>query len=453
MWGWQPEPSDCQRVPQRFEFDVNYAKFYYGFKRYRIISKVNNIIQTTSFMIKSIVLLGAILCSILIIPIANAQQFEKASFQETATLIYDQKLSNSILVSIGFETTNNNEMKFSDELIEKINSNEKIRSIVFTNVGECVIGVTTEQQCIMINFDYEELKGDGGIRMVQESARMMGDELIEDLNNVFRTDTTFHSTFIHVGNEANLLLETSGVISGRGSVSATYVTDKNATDFLFTDLAGILIPKEIREGEGFYDVSQILSKHNDSNISISLIPSEEKNFYIFKVTKEIKNTDLDVELINVLENFGVEKLSRSNYFNNKMVPLNSVIQLIVIPEENRQVKAISTHMITDLTKIENILNKGWFMSSPAGNMIDLRFLFGDSKTVIAEELRVETSPWDMNSEVTIYAVGDIVNEQAEKEKIIDSNEEDSAQYIVLGIIIAIGIGAAIFYLKGYKPKH
>ena len=31
--------------------------------------------------------------------------------------------------------------------------------------------------------------------------------------------------------------------------------------------------------------------------------------------------------------------------------------------------------------------------------------------------------------------------------------EDESQYVVLVIIIAIGIGAAIFYLKGYKPKR
>ena len=78
----------------------------------------------------------------------------------------------------------------------KINSNEKIKSVIFTNAGECVIGVTTEQQCIMINFRYEELKGDGGIRMVQESARAMGDEIIDDLNEMFRTDTT--SFILHI---------------------------------------------------------------------------------------------------------------------------------------------------------------------------------------------------------------------------------------------------------------
>ena len=401
-------------------------------------------------MIKSVVLLGIIFSSILIIPIADAQKFEKATFQESATVVYDQRISNSIIVSIGFETTSNNEIRFSEEIIEKINSNEKIRSIVFTNAGECVIGVTTEQQCIMINFNYEELKGDGGIRMVQESARNMGDEIIDDLNDMFRTDAIFHSTFIHTQDNANVLLETSGVISGSGSVSATYVTDKKATDFLFTDLAGTLIPKEIRESGGFYDISKSLSKHDSSIISISIIPDGDKEFYIFKVTKEIKDMGADIKFINILENFSIDEISRSDYFDNKLVPLNSIIQLIVIPEENRQVSAISTHAITDLTKIENVMKKGWFLSSPAGDMIDLRFLFGESKTVLAEELLVETAPWDMQSEMTLYSVEEI------EDKIIEEKVpeiEDQSQYIILVLIILVGIGAVIFYLKGYKPKH
>ena len=404
-------------------------------------------------MIKKMIFLGAILCSILIMPIANAQQFEKMSFQESVTIIYDQKLSNSIIVSIGLETTDNKEIRFPDKLLEKINSNENIRSIVFTNTGNCVIGVTAEQQCIMINFSYEDLKGDGGIRMVQDSARNMGNELIDDLNEVYRTNATFHSTFIHTIDDTNLLLETSGVISGRGSVSATYVTDKKSTDYLFTDLGGVLLPKEIRGAGGFYEISRKMSQENNSNISISMIPDKDENFFVFKVTQEIKDVEINVERINFLELFDMEKITRSDYFDGKITPLNSVIQLIIIPEEDKQVKAVSTHVITDLTKLENVLKKGWFMSSPAGEMIDLRFLFGESKTVMADELRVETAPWNTSSEIIVYSVEDIVDKPEEKEEKLDSNEEDSSQYIVLGIIIAAGIGAAIFYLKGYKPKH
>jgi len=401
-------------------------------------------------MRKQTLLFGIMFFSLLIMPFAYAQEFEKATFQESLTIIYDQKFSESIITSIGFETTDNNEIRIPNEIIEKINSNEKIRSVTFTNAGECVIGVTTEQQCIMINFSYEELKGDGGIRMVQDSAKEMANLLIDDLNKIFRTNTEFHSVFIHTVDNANALLETSGVISGRGSVSATYVTDKSATDFLFADLAGILIPKTIREGGGFYDISEKVSRNDDSIISISIIPNENSNLYVFKVAQEIKEKSNDVSSINILENFGIEQISRTDYFDKRNVPLNSVIHLVVIPDENRKVNAISTHAITDLTKIENVMEKGWFLNSPAGEMIDLRFLFGDSKTVLEKELLVETAPWDMQSEMTLYSVENIEKEIIE-EQILEGDVQ--SQYAILALIILVGIGAAIFYLKGYKPKH
>ena len=356
-------------------------------------------------------------------------------------------------MSVGFETTNNTEIRFSEEVIKKVNEQSNIKSIVFTNAGNCVIGVTSEQQCIMINFAYEELKGDGGIRMVQDSAREMADLIIDDLNQIFRTDTKFHSTFIHTSDDANTLMKTSGAVSGRGSVSATYVTDKNATDFLFSDLSGVLIPGDIREDGGFYDIMSSIAKDDNAIISISLIPNDGSNLFIFKVTKEIKDESSDVSSINILEKLDIDEISRTDYFDGKNVPLNSVIHLIIIPEEVRKINAIATHAITDVTTIENISKKGWFLSSPAGEIIDLRFLFGESKTVSAEELRVETVPWDMESEMTLYSVEDIPEEQVVKENDVTPNEEDTTQYAVLGIIIAIGIGAAIFYLKGYKPKH
>ena len=194
-----------------------------------------------------------------------------------------------------------------------------------------------------------------------------------------------------------------------------------------------------------------LSKNDDSIISISIIPNKNSNLSMLKVAKETKEKSNNVSSINVLENFGIDEISRTDYFDKKNVPLNSVIHLIIIPDENRKVNAISTHAITDLTKIENIMKKGWFLNSPAGEMIDLRFLFGESKTVLAKELLVETTPWDMQSEMTLYSVEDIEEKIIEGE-IPEINEEQS-QYAILALIILVGIGAAIFYLKGYKPKH
>ena len=407
-------------------------------------------------MRKLLLTLGVIFSILVTIPFVDAQLFEKATFQETATILYDQKFSNSIISSIGFETTNNEEIRFSNELIQKINDNEKIMAVIFTNAGECVIGVTTEEQCIMINFNYQQLKGDGGIIMVQDSAREMGDEIINELNDALGMKGEFHSTFIHTVDDANILLETSGVVSGRGSVSATYVMPKQSTDFLFADLAGKLLPKEIREGGGFYEISKKMAKNDNSIISISIIRNENSNLFMFKVADEVKNTSEDISKINVLENLGVENISRSDIFDGRNVPLNSVIQLLIIPKEQSKIDAIATHAITDLTKLENISNKGWFFESPAGYKIDARFLFGQDKVIPHNELRMEIGPWNGESEVSFYSVENIENEEHGSMSDVmkeNSEVEEQSQYIILGIIIAAGIGAAIFYLKGYKPKR
>ena len=407
-------------------------------------------------MRKLLLTLGVIFSILVTIPFVDAQLFEKATFQETATILYDQKFSNSVISSIGFETTNNEEIRFSNEVIQKINDNEKIKAVIFTNAGECVIGVTTEEQCIMINFNYQQLKGDGGIRMVQDSAKEMGEKIINELNEALGMKGKFHSTFIHTVDDANILLETSGVVSGRGSVSATYVMPKQSTDFLFADLAGKLLPKEIREGGGFYEISKKLAKNDNSVISISIIRNENSNLFMFKVADETKNTSEDISKINVLENLGVESISRSDIFDGRNVPLNSVIQLLIIPKEQSKIDAIATHAITDLTKLENISNKGWFFESPAGYKIDARFLFGQDKVIQHNELRMEIGPWNGESEVSFYSVENIENEgHGSMSDVMKENSEveEQSQYIILGIIIAAGIGAAIFYLKGYKPKR
>ena len=408
-------------------------------------------------MRKKLLSLGVVFGIMLVMPFASGQLFEKATFQESALVIYDQQYSNSVITSIGLETISNQEIKFTDDLIKKINDNEKIRAVVFTNAGECVIGVTSEEQCIMINFDYQQLKGDGGIRMVQESAREMGNEIIGQLNEELGVNSEFHSTFIHTVDDANLLLETSGVISGRGAVSATFTMPKQSTDFLFTDLAGKLIAKDIRNGQGFYDVSKKLSKNDESIISVSIIKTGDENLFIFKVTNEMKDVADEISRINVLENFGVNEISRSDVFDGRNVPLNSVIHLVVIPSEPAKIDTIATHAITDLTTLENISKRGWFFSSPAGKTIDAKFLFGQSKIIPQDELRVEIGPWDGKSELSFYSVENIPKDEKEYESIEDfgkkNSSEDQSQYAVLAIIIVIGIGAAIFYLKGYKPKR
>jgi len=424
------------------------------------ISNLNKIIQVSLYMEKAFLIVAIVFGILVITPIASAQLFEKATFQETATIIYDERLSKSVVASIGFETTDNEEIRIPDELIQKINNNEQIRAVLFTNVGECVIGVTSEQQCIMVNFDYQKLKGDGGIKQVQDTAREMSEEIIGDLKEIFGKDAEFHSTFIHTVDDTNMLLETSGAVSGRGAVSATYVMPKQSTDFLFLDLGGKLIPKNIRDGGGFYDISKELSKEDESAISISILKNGDANLFMFKVANEDKNAIEDISKIDPLTALGVKEISRSDIFDKQNVPLNSVLQLIILTEKQSKIDAIATHAITDVTTLEGISQKGWFFSNPAGDVIDAKFLFGQDKFATHGELVMEIGSWDGESTIALYSVEDIrTTEEKEYESSFQftdsdiSEQDDVSQYAVLAIIIAIGIGAAVFYLKGYKPKR
>ena len=159
-------------------------------------------------MLKSVFLLGMILSSVIFTPFAFGQDLQKATWLESASIIYDEKFSKSIQASIAFETINNNEMQFPDELLKKIQYHKEIRFVLFTNMDQCVMGVSSDKQCIMIGFNLDMLKGDAGtpqgkINAIHENGKKIYDELITDIENAFGMDAEFHSMYLHMddGNE------------------------------------------------------------------------------------------------------------------------------------------------------------------------------------------------------------------------------------------------------------
>ena len=257
-----------------------------------------------------------------------AQEMKRATYQENMQVIFDQSINNEITSSIVLESTSNLEMRISDYLEQKITENHLIESIIFTNQGECVLGVFDES-CVMINYSLEDLKIElaeeiekekelgVGIRAIQDGSRILADEIIDDVNSELGLNTEYNSVFIHTSGQASKDLETSGAISGRGSVSVVYTTAKQSTDFIFVDLAGKLIPKTIRDSGGFYDVAKKLSQDDDTMISFSIIPRESGMFYSMKVTKVYDNYTPDFqrfEIIDPMEYLPVNEINRSDYF-------------------------------------------------------------------------------------------------------------------------------------------
>ena len=165
--------------------------------------------------------------TVILVPQAFAQEFTKSTFFENVVVVYDLKLykesgnflmkkaSGDVEVVIGLQSTSTDDFNFSDELIEKIQSENIVQSIVFTNMEEidhdgypvgCVPGVKGDEQCIMINLDFTEIKKfftdedkqqiDGRINRVHTETQRIGNSLIEQVNEELGINAKFHSVYI-----------------------------------------------------------------------------------------------------------------------------------------------------------------------------------------------------------------------------------------------------------------
>jgi len=70
---------------------------------------------------------------------AFAQQPQLATFQETAQVLIDQKISNQVIASITLQTTSNQEIRIPSELESKILDEPQIVAVTFTNQKNCIL--------------------------------------------------------------------------------------------------------------------------------------------------------------------------------------------------------------------------------------------------------------------------------------------------------------------------
>ena len=417
-------------------------------------------------MLKSVFLLGIIVSSVIFTPFAFGQESEdsvpllqKSTWLESTSVIYDQKFSKSIMVSVAFETINNNEIQFSDAFIEKVMSYEEIRYVLFTNMEECVMGIPLDEICVMIGFNRDMLKGDLGINAIHENGKRISDELITDINNAFGVDAEFHSIYLHMDDESS---QVGSDISTSRIASATFTLPREESNIVFTKLSEQLINPQLRESGGFYDIAKEMAKNPSTIITTGMMTqSDDIPMLLFKVMQmdrgelglveiedgvtsleyEYSMLGFDISTINPLLHFGIDNLERSKYFADHFVPLNSVVQVVVIPEQPSKVSTVNSNIITKLDSAEDLLEKGWFFVSTSNDAIDARFLFGQSDSVTADELVMEIDAWDIQSGDDSFLI-DNIN--------VRIQNTEGEQYIILAAIVIAAIGAAIFYLKGYK---
>jgi hypothetical protein len=361
---------------------------------------------------------------------AYSQEVSFATFQETAQIIVDKSISQNVTASITLQSTSIQEIKIPVELEQKIREDVRIKAIILTNQNQCVLGVL-DQSCIMINVSLN--LEDMDIFAIQDSTKEIAELYIDEINQTFDTDAEFHSVFIHTNEESNKALETSGVVSGRGIVSAVYTMPMEDTDSMYEKISAILVSKIIRDGGGFYSVAKDLSLEENSKMTFSLIPLESSSLLQLKLSVDYPNKASTVSDISPLEFLKVENLKKSDYFSTGFYPLNSIIQVVVLSPENTNVSNVRGNIvptqIIDNEKIPtDITKEGWIFDPEEGQRIQGKYIFGEKVSVNKEELK--------------FSLG---GSQLQDEKV-----EFDESIVVVIIITIVAVAAAIFYLKGYK---
>ena len=366
---------------------------------------------------------------------AYSQEINLATFQESAQLFIDNKISQETITSITLLSSNIQEIKIPIEFEQKIRDDKRIQAIVVTNENNCVLGVV-DQSCILINI--ERNPEDKGIIAIQDNSRITGDSYIDEINQMFDTNAEFFQVFIHTSAETNQELDTSGTISGTGTISAVYTMPMEDTYSMYEKISSMLISKQIRESGGFYNIARNLSTEENAKMSFSIIPTEAKTLSQLRVSVSnptenmMEKLETNVE-INPMEFFKIKDLDRSEYFSTGNYPLNSIFQIIILSDEEKIISNVRGNTIPTLNVdgIEmptEITKNGWIFDPKNGTQIQGKYIFGEKQSINENELKFSLS-----------------------EKNMQPNEmELDESIIVVGIITIISIGAAIFYLKGYK---
>jgi hypothetical protein len=361
---------------------------------------------------------------------AYSQEMSHATFQESAQIIIDKSISQNVTASITLQSTSIQEIQIPAELEKKIREDSRIKAVIFTNQDQCILGVVGES-CIMINVARNP--DDKGIIAIQDSTKELSKLYIDEINQAFDTNAEFHSVFLHSDDGSNKALETSGVISGRGMISAVYTLPMEDTASMYEKISGILLPKIIRESGGFYDVAKKLSSDENAKMTFSWIPFDSKSLLQLKLSIDYPNEASMISDVSPLEFLKVENLKRSDYFNSGFYPLNSIIQVAVLSSENTNFSDVNGNIIPTQT-IDNeeipleITKEGWVFDPKEGQRIQGKYIFGEKITITNQELK--------------FSLGG-ENLQIEKQAFDES-------IIVVVIITIVAIAAAMFYLKGYK---
>ena len=314
-------------------------------------------------------------------------------FQEQFQIIVD-KSNHKNRISFGLLSTNPDDIIFPD-YIEELTYNPRIFSYTITNQFACSPNSIGEA-CVIIAVQREGL----------------GSTLEEIKTNVLEiTDKAIvHGAIGFVPEFDSITLQSKTSYSGDEKVilaNVIYTINKQETKKLFSVLGSTLLSSDIRTAGGFYQYAEKLSEHHFAEFTITLIPDKTESLRSLHISltcsndlPELPRCDPDGNIseqiksgnVNPLAFIQSENIERSGLFENKFLPLNSVVHVMIFADEDLQIKSINSNLIKKVVQVADVQENGWVFTSKSGKKIDGRYIFGSTNSVSGNELSFSFGP-------------------------------------------------------------
>ena len=177
----------------------------------------------------------------------------------------------------------------------------------------------------------------------------------------------------------------------KSKISVVYIIPKKSSPVHFGEITVPFVKDEIHSGGGFFKHAQDLAQHKDSVFSFSLVPEDKRILRSITVLLEDWGQyDISGMRISLLEMMMVDTLERSKVFTDEFYPLNSIISLVVIPDQNSQITELHSNLIIDPANVEELKMGGWYIESSStselGETISGKYLFGTKSSVDRKDM-------------------------------------------------------------------
>ena len=291
-------------------------------------------------------------------------------------------MEGSTEISSKLMSKNSQDILIPYNLETAILNSEKLRVLIFTNEWKCAPGIAADP-CVLVQIEREGL-GEF-TETIQKNTREITDQIL------------FHSQFIGLHTEFHLIIiESAKPSAGIPAIAtAVYTTKFLPTEKLVSLIANQLLDKEIRDDGGFYYILNKLTENEYSEFSLILTP--DKDEIIRSISVSVSTVGLPKEMTSsiirpldlitaTIPNYTHDYILRSKYFSEGFFPLNSIINVKIITEQDYQIKTVNGGLITKISSAADLQDAGWFFNSNSNGIIEGKYLFGTDSLVTKNDL-------------------------------------------------------------------